>query len=155
MLGDKMKKILMAAITLFYLLFLLGCSSNNELRLRVLANSNDPADQEIKKEVKEYLQNNLVNELVNLDIKKIEKELSKKFPEEKIKVEITNVNYEAKTYNGKVIPSGNYKTVLIKIGKGEGKNFWTLLYPEFFNISFEDDHEIEYRSFFYDLLNRE
>lgn len=153
--GDKMKKILMSIITLFYLLFLFGCSSSNELRLRILANSDGLVDQAIKQEVKEYLKNRLSNELVNLDIKKIESELSKAFPEEEIKVEITNVGYEAKTYNGKVIPSGKYKTVLITIGNGEGKNFWTLLYPEFFNISFEDDHEIEYRSFIYDLLNRE
>lgn len=153
--GDKMKKILMLIMTLFYLVFLWGCNSNDELRLRILANSDTENDQEIKQAVKEYLKNNLVDELTNLDVLKIEQELTIAFPQEMIKVEMTNVRYEAKSYNGKIVPSGNYKTILIKIGKGEGKNFWTLLYPEFFNISFEDDHEIEYHSFFYDLIKKE
>lgn len=153
--GDKMKKILMLVITFFYLLFLWGCSSSDELRLRILANSDDAKDQMVKQEVKNYLKSTLINELINLDVSKIEQELSIAFPQEHIQVEITYVRYEAKSYHSKIVPSGNYKTLLVKIGKGEGKNFWTLLYPEFFNISFEDDHEIEYRSFFYDRLKQE
>ena len=61
--------------------------------------------------------------------------------------------YPAKTFNGKFIPSGNYETLLIEIENAKGNNFWTLLYPEYFGYEFEESHEIEYRSYFYDKLS--
>lgn len=158
--GDSMKKqlkkICMLMITIFYLLFLFGCHTvDNEIRLRILANSNSDVDQQKKQEVKKYLEEYLGTEGIVLDTEEIEKKLNEIFPNENITVTRTKVGYEAKTYEGKLIPSGYYDTILITIGEGKGKNFWTLLYPEFFNISFEDDHEVEYHSFFYDLFHKE
>lgn len=72
---------------------------------------------------------------------------------ESIHVAFCDETFPAKSYDGQFVPSGSYPTVLIVIGEGKGKNFWTLLYPEFFQISFEDDNEIEYRSYFYDLFH--
>ncbi len=125
----------------------------DELRLRILASSNSIEDQEIKLEVKDYLEVYLLDKNVNsLDLILLEKELTNKF---NINIKVTReyVLYEAKSYKGKIIPSGRYETILITIEEGLGKNFWTLLYPEFFNISFEDNNEIEYRSYFYDLFS--
>ncbi len=153
-----MKKILVSILTILYFLFLFGCTTqvnSDELRLRIIANSNSEVDQAKKKEIKEYLKNNLQEELVNLQLEKMQTNLKEAFPNDAIVVERTIVGYEAKTYQGKIIPSGYYETILITIGEGKGKNFWTLLYPEFFNISFEDDHEIEYHSYFYDLFHQE
>lgn len=154
--GDKMKKrILQLLIVILYLVMLTCCSpKSNELRLRIVASSNSDADQKLKLEVKDYIKDYFSK--INLDeinLKLLEKELNEKFNNSTIKVERTKSNYEAKAYNGKIIQAGRYDTILITIGSGEGKNFWTLLYPEFFNISFEDDHEIEYHSYFYDLFN--
>ena len=53
------------------------------------------------------------------------------------------------------MPSGKYMTLLFIIGKGEGKNWWSILYPEFYGINYEDSDEIEYRSFIYDFLNED
>lgn len=153
-----MKKILVSILTILYFLFLFGCTTqinSDELRLRIIANSNSEVDQTKKKEIKEYLKNNLQEELVNLQLEKMQTKLEEAFPNDAIVVEKTVVGYEAKTYQGKILPSGYYETILITIGEGKGKNFWTLLYPEFFNISFEDDHEIEYHSYFYDLFHQE
>lgn len=61
--------------------------------------------------------------------------------------------YPAKTFNNKMIASGNYETLLIKIGAAKGHNFWTLLYPEYYGYEFEETNEIEYRSYFLDLFN--
>ena len=69
-----------------------------------------------------------------------------------IKVEYTIESFPAKSYKGKFIPSGNYPTILVTIGEGNGNNFWTLLYPDFFNISFDDNNEVEYRSYIYDKI---
>lgn len=158
--GDSMKKQLkklcMLMITIFYLLFLFGCdTTENEIRLRILANSDSSLDQQQKLEVKQYVKDYLATELIECDIEAIEMKLNRAFCNTNIKVTRTKIGYEAKTYEGKLIPSGYYDTILITIGEGKGKNFWTLLYPEFFNISFEDDHEVEYHSFFYDFFHQE
>lgn len=140
-------------ITVIYLFVLASCNNNNtEVRLRILANSNSIIDQEVKLEVKEYLKKYLNDiDIMSLDLIVLENELNDTF-EQKIKVERKKVSYEAKTYNNKIIPSGKYDTILITIENGKGKNFWTLLYPEYFNISFEDNNEIEYKSYFYELF---
>ena len=68
-------------------------------------------------------------------------------------IEYKNVAFPAKVLNGKLIPSGTYKTLLITIGSGQGNNWWSVLYPEFFGINYEDSDEIEYKSFIYEILN--
>lgn len=148
------RRVLQIIITFIYL-FVLSCCTNKEteLRLKINANSNSTIDQSDKIKVKEYLiEYFLTKEISNLDLNLMEVELNKEFNWVNIRVEKTKTSYEAKCYNGKIVPSGKYDTILVTIGEGKGKNFWTLLYPEFFNISFEDDHEIEYRSYFYDLF---
>ncbi|MGM9899628.1 MAG: stage II sporulation protein R [Bacilli bacterium] len=134
-----------------------GCTSNKDtLRLRILANSNSEIDQANKLEVKEVVKL-IYEENPNIGIQELEqmiKERINKDYKQTIKVEYRNESFPAKSYNQEFIPSGTYPTIVITIGEGKGKNFWTLLYPDFFNISFEDDNEIEYRSYFYDHLNK-
>ena len=126
--------------------------NTNDIRLRIIANSNSDNDQIVKNNVKEYLRNYLKDkDINNLDLKKLESLLNENF-QDRIKVERKFVMYEAKSYNNKIVQSGKYDTILITIEEGLGKNFWTLLYPEYFNVSFEDDNEIEYRSYLYDII---
>lgn len=126
--------------------------NTNNIRLRIIANSNSDNDQIVKNNVKEYLRNYLKDkDINNLDLKKLENLLNENF-QDRIKVERKFVMYEAKSYNNKIVQSGKYDTILITIEEGLGKNFWTLLYPEYFNVSFEDDNEIEYRSYLYDII---
>lgn len=137
----------------------IGCvifftSSSDELRIRILANSNSAEDLNEKAVVKETLEK-ILNELKTYDEKIIEERLKLSLPKElanKIKVNRVYSYYPAKSYNNKFIPSGSYDTILITIGDGKGSNFWTLLYPEYYHIEFEENNEIEYRSYFYDLF---
>lgn len=151
-----MKKLFIFCLSFFYILLLYSCSNNNELRLRILASSNSKEDQYIKNQVKEYTKDYLSNidNVYNINIKELEEYLNQKFTNHLITVKKTKVNYEAKHYKNKIIQAGRYETILITIDEGKGKNFWTLLYPEFFNISFEEDNEIEYRSYLYDLFTK-
>ena len=140
-------------LTIIYVL-LMSCTeiNTNDIRLRIIANSNSDNDQIVKNNVKEYLKNYLKDkDINNLDLKKLESLLNENF-QDRIKVERKFVMYEAKSYNNKIVQSGKYDTILITIEEGLGKNFWTLLYPEYFNVSFEDDNEIEYRSYLYDII---
>lgn len=147
------KKISIFLLTIVYIL-LVACSDNktNDIRLRILANSNSEIDQLLKDEVREYLKEYLKNENIeNLNLIKLENNLNFVF-DKSIKVERKKISYEAKSYKNKIIQAGEYDTILITIESGLGKNFWTLLYPEYFNISFEDENEVEYRSYLYDIL---
>ncbi len=147
------KRILELLISILFVLTITCCTKKNtDLRLRILANSNTYEDQSLKLKVKDYLKRYLENiNLSDINLNNLEKELINHF-NTNIKVERKFVNYEAKFYNNKLIPSGLYDTILITINEGKGKNFWTILYPEFFNISFEEDHELEYKSYFYEVF---
>ncbi len=135
-----MKKLLLT-ITIIFTIFLLFNDSNDnkQLRFRIIANSNSYIDQNLKYKVASYLQKEQINEK-NLDIIKRKAEyivLSNNF-NYKVNVCIRNEQFETKYYNNKIIEGGTYKTIVVTLGKGEGKNYWTILYPEYFNVSFED-----------------
>ena len=129
-----MKKFLRIALTIclsfFYVIFLFGCEQKSEMRLRILASSNSEEDQKIKLEVKEIVYSYL-----------------------KTNNKLNGNNIDIEDYEEKIIQAGYYDTILITIDEGKGKNFWTLLYPEFFDISFDGENEIEYHSYFYDLFH--
>lgn len=151
------KKLTICIIFIFVLITLSGCTTKNDsVRLRILANSDSEVDQTNKLKVKEVVRLALLDDMkISCDklLEKIKQEIHEPFVQT-INVEYTNEVFPAKSYNGEFIPSGIYPTLLITIGKGEGKNFWTLLYPDFFNISFEDNNEIEYRSYIYDKFTK-
>ncbi len=132
-----------------------GCTTKNDsLRLRIIANSNSEIDQANKIEVKEIVRD-IFLENPNLCYKDLEKALKQKITKDyknTIKVEYRNELFPAKSYQDEFIPSGSYPTIVVTIGEGKGKNFWTILYPDFFKISFDDDNEIEYRSYFFDKI---
>ena len=121
------KKVLQIIISILYLFLLTCCNpKNSELRLRIVANSNNEDDQAVKIEVKEFVKEYLEKvEIPKLDLATLEDELNKHFLNTQIEVKRTKSNYEAKSYNGRLIQAGSYDTILITIGEGKGKNFWS------------------------------
>ncbi|MBE6131045.1 MAG: hypothetical protein E7183_04925 [Erysipelotrichaceae bacterium] len=155
-----MKKVYL--IILIIILSIVTSSCNQEekyVRLRIIANSNldiDISDKTIIKNTinKLFDENKLTYETINTNnLNMLLKNNLNKDLYNKISIQECISYYPAKSYNGKFIPSGNYETLLIEIGDGKGNNFWTLLYPEYFGYEFEESNEIEYRSYFYDLLS--
>ena len=138
-------------------LFYVGTSSKeDELRIRILSNSNSQFDLAEKQIIKDCLES-ILNEEKTFDEKIIKEKLLSKISgiiTNKVEVELTYSYYPAKSYDNKFIPSGNYQTLLITIGEGKGNNFWTLLYPEYFNIEFEESNEIEYRFYIIDIFKK-
>lgn len=153
---EKITKIILLFSIFLGLIMVTSCQTKEDnLRLRIVAHSDSEIDQQNKILVKNHLQE-ILQECSYNDIDKIKQLLQARLGSEaisNIKIAIVDETFPAKSYQGTFIPSGTYRTLLVVIGEGKGKNFWTLLYPEFFNVSFEDDHEIEYRSYFYDLFN--
>lgn len=128
-------------IIIFFVILIISNDTNdsNELRFRIIGNSNSEIDQNLKMKVAKELQNITISEN-NLDIIKKRAEyivLSNNFKYD-VDVCVRNEEFETKYYNNKIIEGGVYKTIVVTLGKGEGKNYWTILYPEYFNVSFED-----------------
>ena len=147
----------------FYFAILLGISlclvscynEKHEVRIRILASNNEQSSIDFKYKIKD-LTLIFLKETSYLEPKSLTSYLKNRFDEiyskDLINVTFEQVTYPAKTLDGKFIPSGKYPTVLIKIGEGLGSNWWSILYPEFFGVSYESSNEVEYRSYFYDLF---
>lgn len=138
--------------------FIFMISNNKEegIRVRIVANSNLDVDINNKEIVKDALEE-VLNEVNSLNVAEIKNKLDEKLDQslsKMIKVELTKSSYEAKTYDGKFIPSGTFDTLLVTIGNGDGNNFWTLLYPEYYNIEFEESNEIEYKIYIVELIEK-
>lgn len=135
-----MKKIGLVFIIMLIAFVMIGDNNDREqLRFRIIANSDSVIDQNLKYKVAQELHKIKISE-ENLDIIKAKTEyivLSNNFTYN-VDVEIKKQKFETKYYNDKIIEGGTYKTIVVTIGKGQGKNYWTILYPEYFNVSFED-----------------
>ena len=121
-------------------------------RLHVVANSDKKEDQELKLDVKntvvDYLSQNLgaeadleeTREYVLGNLSEIEqaalrtiKEQGKSYP---VSAAVEKTYFPDKTYGDCTFPAGEYEALNIRIGKGEGKNWWCVLYP---SLCFIDD----------------
>ncbi len=150
-----MKKVYLIIIVIS-LLVLGGCTyiDSLEQRIRIISSSNEEQDVNDKYLVRDVLLDIFYYDQIevnNNSIKTLENKLKEKTGISLV-VEYKNETFPAKVQNGKFIPSGTYKTLLITIGSGNGSNWWSVLYPEFYGIGYEDATEVEYRSFIYDLI---
>ena len=142
------------------------------IRLRVIANSNSNNDQELKLKVKDNLNNELhnilknsnsVNEsrfLIKNNIQKlsntISDTLSNSNSKETFTINYGNNYFPEKEYKGVSYKEGEYESLVVKIGKGEGKNFWCVLFPPLCLIdeNHKKQNKIEYRMLIKDILNK-
>lgn len=113
--------------------------NNNLLRLHVLANSNSPKDQYLKRFVRnkvlQYISDsverknfNINKEIVNLD-KYIEGILLEENVSYKAETELGTYFFPSRTYDDLTLPAGRYKALKIILGKGKGTNWWCVLLP--------------------------
>ncbi|NMS91469.1 stage II sporulation protein R [Clostridioides difficile] len=115
------------------------------IRFHVIANSNTDEDQALKLKVRDevikYLQPKLQNSksieeseaIIKREYRSLE-EISKNIILENgynynVKVGIQYSNFPTKQYSNIVLPAGEYKALKIIIGKGEGKNWWCVMFP--------------------------
>jgi len=165
-----MKKIFLMLIIPFILISMnTRVEEDNMLRVRVIANSNSEYDQEIKTKVSNNLKTKLYNLLKEEDSietarKKINdnmSELSNNVNESLKDIDYSyTINYgynyfPEKEYNGKTYKEGNYESLLVTLGKGEGDNWWCVLFPPICLLEAEEtNEEVEYSSFFKTLFDK-
>lgn len=143
---------------------------NDAIRIRIIPNSNSEEDQEIKSKVKETVQTSMYQLLKdtkgsdnarttiknNLDL--IDLQVKKVLEQEKYKLGYTiNFGYNyfpEKTYKGITYEEGMYESLLITLGKGEGDNWWCVLFPPLCLLEAEESTEVEYKTFVGELIEK-
>lgn len=125
-----------------------GPIPQESIRLRILANSDSPSDQLVKREIRDSVVEQMqlwVLQLENPQSLEDAKELTRQhLPEirqlvgEELKkrgitysytVELGVVPFPTKLYGGTVYPAGDYDALRITLGEGQGQNWWCVLFP--------------------------
>lgn len=133
--------------------------SDSVLRLRVIANSDTEKDQTLKLAFKsrlcealkpyladcgdvdtaaDWIQTHL--DFIQEQARQILNELSAPVgcsPQNTdCTVQFTKSNFPVRTYGTLTFPPGNYRTLLVTLGNGQGHNWWCVLYP---SLCFTDE----------------
>lgn len=138
---------------------------NDAIRFRIIASSNDIADQALKMNIKKQILNEIIPNIstakTNKEAKKLieqnKKNLDDLLHQYEISYEISDgLNYfPQKTYKGITYQAGNYDSLVITLGKGQGDNWWCVLFPPLCLLDAkEETDDIEYRSFVQELLKK-
>lgn len=143
---------------------------DNAIRLRVIPNSNSSLDQKMKSKVKNYLEENTYNLLKDeTDINKARELIKDNIPiiEENIDTIFKDNNYQlfytvnygknyfpTKKYRGIEYKEGYYESLVISIGKGEGDNWWCVLFPNLCLADLEKKDNNQYKSWFIDRIDK-
>lgn len=141
---------------------------DSSIRLRVIPNSNEAKDINIKEQVKDYLEtdiytilkdtNNIetARNIINTNIPIIESNINNIFKDNNYNIPYqVNFGYNyfpEKTYQGKTYEAGDYESLVIYIGEAKGDNWWCVLFPNFCLIDINED--TEYKSYFKELINK-
>lgn len=130
--------------------------SEQVLRFHILANSDQPKDQELKQKVREailcYMKEELPggmdlketiqwsrthkNELENVG-EYVVKQAGYPYP---VNAAVTTCYFPEKKIYDQTFPAGNYTALRIEIGEAKGHNWWSLLYP---NLCFMEAVHVE------------
>ncbi len=115
------------------------------IRFRVIANSDNPLDQAVKLEVRDrvlqtldpYLNGVKSRAAAQTSILKLEGRIKREANQVlrldharyRAQVAFTRTLFPTKAYGTWVLPAGRYEALLITLGKGQGHNWWCVLYP--------------------------
>ncbi|HJV45251.1 MAG TPA: stage II sporulation protein R [Bacillota bacterium] len=115
------------------------------IRLRIIANSDLPEDQALKRAVRDqvnaYLSTkvgslqtmNQAEGVINKELPKIQQIVDETVANRgfdyKTNVELGVVPFPTKMYGQYVYPAGEYEALRVTIGAGQGQNWWCVLFP--------------------------
>lgn len=116
-------------------------------RLHVLANSDDPEDQQLKLKVRDAVLEASRGESV-LDDRLLEKlraaaqqTVWREGKNQRVTVTRENCYFDTRVYDNFSLPAGYYDAVRVVIGEGEGHNWWCVIYPPLCAGLCEEDWE--------------
>lgn len=145
---------------------------DESIRIRVIANSNNPKDQLIKRVVKNKVESDVTDLLIDAtsidDARRILNNNIENINENILDVLEKN-NYSTsfhisfgynyfpqKKYKGVIYNEGYYESLVITLGSGEGNNWWCVLFPPLCLMEVDENNleEIEYKSFIKEIIDK-
>ena len=170
-----MKKLILVIFVIICFYVCLGHVSSliipeDALRIRVIANSNDEYDQNVKMIVKDNIQYKMYDllkdtkgvdearKIINSNLDYIDDEISKTLQSLNYNLGY-DINYglnyfPSKEYKGIIYNEGYYESLVITLGEGQGDNWWCVLFPPLCLIEAEASDEVEYTSFVKELIDK-
>lgn len=173
-----MKKIVVLLISILVILFAFKNVQAEEtiipdsaIRFRVIANSNTIYDQNIKIQIRNLVQNELFKyikdsnsientrnailehkeELYNIISNKL-KELDY---DKSFKIDYGYNHFPEKKYKGITYKEGDYESLVITLGDGNGDNFWCVLFPPLCLLETnEETSDVEYKFFIKEIIDK-
>lgn len=143
---------------------------DNAIRIRIIPNSNSEFDQNVKRSVRDKLEITMYDLLKNVRSSQEASEIIKKnldLVDNDVKKVLNNNNYDLgykinygynyfpeKEYKGIKYEEGYYESLLVTLGKGEGDNWWCVLFPPLCLIEGEEDSKVEYKSIVEEILKK-
>ena len=145
---------------------------NEAIRFRVIASTNSISDQYVKKVVRDDLEKEIVkdlNESNNIDTTRkilsnnvnkysniVKESLEKTSTNETYKINYGLNYFPEKKYKGITYPEGNYESLVVTLGKGEGSNWWCVLFPPLCLLEADETEkeEVEYKSFIKEIIDK-
>lgn len=115
------------------------------VRLHILANSDSENDQAVKLLVRDAVLNCgeeifsgtvnaqnaelIINEEKDQIVAIVNRILEENGFDYKSQISVTEEYFSTRSYENFTLPAGNYKAVKIVLGKGEGHNWWCVMFP--------------------------
>lgn len=119
--------------------------ADNLIRLHVIANSDSAEDQALKRDIRDVVLNFMHEQvkyskdveqtkyIINTNLYKIEElaqgEVNRHGKNYTVKTMLGSYPFPTKVYGDITLPAGNYQALRVVIGKGEGANWWCVLFP--------------------------
>lgn len=143
---------------------------DDSIRIRIIANSDSFDDQYIKIKVKQLIEPVIEKDLSNSfsleESRSIIKDNLNKYDSMISSYLVDNsysdrfsINYGSnyfpeKEYKGVKYESGNYESLVIKLGSGMGDNWWCVMFPPICSLEVEENSDIEYKFFVRELFDK-
>lgn len=151
---NRDKMLLRAASIILSIYFSFSCTyfaqavqsvRDDVVRLHILANSDSSFDQHIKLKVRDALLQEdfcFLGELITAEnaechfqkskeeiIKIVKRVLEENGVSYDAKISLEKEYYETRSYGSLTFPAGEYLSMKIVLGKGDGKNWWCVMFP--------------------------
>ncbi|MFC0272457.1 stage II sporulation protein R [Metabacillus herbersteinensis] len=129
------------------------------IRLRILANSDSEQDQALKRLIRDEVNAEITQWVEKLtSIEEARQLIQSRLPEietivegvlarenqpQSYTVNFNNVSFPTKLYGNYIYPAGDYEAILITLGKGQGANWWCVLFPPLCFLDFSNGEAVQ------------
>ena len=140
----------------------------NYLRIHIRANSNDQIDQAVKYKVKDAVIEALIPILSEVETKSQAKDilrenfgyveqvsnnvLASNGFEYKASARFDKEYFPTRVYENITLPEGEYDSLILDLGSGEGNNWWCVVYPAFCFVQTKNVDNVVYISQIWDII---